>query len=505
MSALPENCKDQSTTRPPLSNNHYYSLWKERRRYHFQITDGCFKCDKKNHMFKNCPIWEVEWKKESSKRRNRKKEQVHDKKKYNKGPSKAMVDAWEDISDKDIDDDDAERALIAIQESEDEPEEESEISFLGLKDKIKFLFKDRLSELLLTLIDESKNISSEKEQLSKECVHALDTSVLELRSRNLKLKLGAGKEIASGTQLSLEEDLGKVKDELYKRDELVRTLKEDLNKFKHELDRTCKWNREKGEIIGVGKVGKLNYHSIKNVYLIDGLKYSLISISQLCDRGNMVAFTSTKCFVINLTIDKIVLQGKRVNNIYVVDMSTLSDNELTCLSVLDNDPLLWHKRLGHASLSQLNKLVSKDLGIGLPNIKFKEDKVYEDCARGKKVRSSFKSNKMVRTTRTMELVYMDLCGPMKILSRGGKRYVMVLVDYSRFIWTLFLISKDEAFDMFISFVRKTQNQLGNQLASIRSDHGTEFENAKFVEFCGEHGIDHNFYIPRTSQQNGVVE
>ncbi|XP_070024892.1 uncharacterized protein [Nicotiana sylvestris] len=79
-------------------------------------------------------------------------------------------------------------------------------------------------------------------------------------------------------------------------------------------------NGKKGEIIGVGKIGKTDSHSIENVYLIDGLKYSLISVSQLCDKGNLVAFTSTKCFVINLTTDKIVLQGKRVNNIYIVDL-----------------------------------------------------------------------------------------------------------------------------------------------------------------------------------------
>jgi len=75
-------------------------------------------------------------------------------------------------------------------------------------------------------------------------------------------------------------------------------------------------NGEKGEIIRVGKVGKTD--------LIDGLKYNLISVSQLCDRGNMITFTSTKCFLINLTTNKIVLEGKRVNNIYVVDLSTLS-------------------------------------------------------------------------------------------------------------------------------------------------------------------------------------
>ncbi|XP_070039919.1 uncharacterized protein [Nicotiana tomentosiformis] len=97
-------------------------------------------------------------------------------------------------------------------------------------------------------------------------------------------------------------------------------------------------NGKKYEIIEVGKVGKSDSHSIKNVYLIDGLKYILISISQLYDREILVASTSIKYFVINLTIDNIALQGKRMNNIYVVDLSTLSDNELIFLSVKDSDP-----------------------------------------------------------------------------------------------------------------------------------------------------------------------
>ncbi|XP_070021849.1 uncharacterized protein [Nicotiana sylvestris] len=75
----------------------------------------------------------------------------------------------------------------------------------------------------------------------------------------------------------------------------------------------------------------------------------------------------------------------------------------------------------------------------------------------------------------------------------------------RFTWTMFLTSNDETFDMFTSFVRKTQKQLGNQFASIRSDHGTELKNAKFAEFCDEHDIDHKFSTARIPQQNGAVE
>nr|XP_016473148.1 PREDICTED: uncharacterized protein LOC107795086 [Nicotiana tabacum] len=113
------------------------------------------------------------------------------------------------------DDDDDEQALMAIGESEEEPDEEPKVKFLELKDKIKFLSKERLSEVLLALIEESEDVSSEKEQLSKECVIlkvecknleikacetekentvlknqvlALDATVFELRSEHLKLK-----------------------------------------------------------------------------------------------------------------------------------------------------------------------------------------------------------------------------------------------------------------------------------------------------------------------------
>ncbi|XP_070004467.1 kinesin-like protein KIN-14N [Nicotiana sylvestris] len=159
-----------------------------------------------------------------------------------------------------------EHALMAIGESDDE----QEVSILHLKDKIKFLSKERLCELLLDFIDEFEIINNEKQELSRECmilkakcknleskvnesksenaelknqVLELDNSVLELRFENLKLKLGTGKKKGDHTHLTLEENLGKMKDELYRKDEKIKVLKEDLGKVKHELDRTCKWNK----------------------------------------------------------------------------------------------------------------------------------------------------------------------------------------------------------------------------------------------------------------------
>ena len=65
--------------------------------------------------------------------------------------------------------------------------------------------------------------------------------------------------------------------------------------------------------------------------------------------------------------------------------------------------------------------------------------------------------------------------------------------------------KNETFHIFTKFHRKVSNEKGFSIQNIRSDHGTEFENQDFENFCDENGIGHNFSAPRTPQQNGVVE
>ena len=79
--------------------------------------------------------------------------------------------------------------------------------------------------------------------------------------------------------------------------------------------------------------------------------------------NNQVLFTLNRCLVVNMDTRDIVLRGKQHKNVYNMCISSLPQNNLTCLSALHDDAILWHKRLGHVSLSLLNKLVSKDLVI----------------------------------------------------------------------------------------------------------------------------------------------
>ena len=152
------------------------------------------------------------------------------------------------------------------------------------------------------------------------------------------------------------------------------------------------------------------------------------------------------------------------------------------------------------------KLISKDLVLGMPKLNINLDHVCGTCQLEKQTRQSFKSKNIVSTTRTLELLHMALLGPTRTISLGGRKYALVIVDdFSRFTWILFLSSKDETFKTFKKFYKRITNLKGQSGISIRSDHGTEFENQFFDHFCTKYGIDHNFFAPRIPQQNGVVE
>ena len=75
--------------------------------------------------------------------------------------------------------------------------------------------------------------------------------------------------------------------------------------------------------------------------------------------------------------------------------------------------------------------------------------------------------------------------------------LVVVDDFSRYTWTLFLYSKKEAYLEFKKLARKLQNTSCSNIGAIRSDYGGEFQNEKFISFCNKLGISHNFSAPRT--------
>ena len=84
-------------------------------------------------------------------------------------------------------------------------------------------------------------------------------------------------------------------------------------------------------------------------------------------------------------------------------------------------------------------------------------------------------------------------GPTRTKSLRGKRYIMVIVDdFSRYTSLEFLREKSEACKKMEIMCKRLQNEKGVPIAKIRSDHGKEFENARFKSFCEKNGIDKEF-------------
>nr|GEX38993.1 putative ribonuclease H-like domain-containing protein [Tanacetum cinerariifolium] len=108
--------------------------------------------------------------------------------------------------------------------------------------------------------------------------------------------------------------------------------------------------------------------------------------------------------------------------------------------------------------------------------------------------------------KRLHLLHMDLCGPMRIASINGKRYILVIVDdYSRYTWVHFLRSKDEAPEVIIKFLKRITVLLQSPVIIIRTDNDTEFKNQVLKEYFDTVGISHQMSSVRTLQQNGVVE
>jgi hypothetical protein len=110
------------------------------------------------------------------------------------------------------------------------------------------------------------------------------------------------------------------------------------------------------------------------------------------------------------------------------------------------------------------------------------------------------------TDRPLELLHMDLFGPIAYISIGGSKYCLVIVDdYSHFTWVFFLQEKSQTQETLKGFLRWAQNEFGLRIKKIRSDNGTEFKNSQIEGFLEDEGIKHEFSSPYTPQQNGVVE
>nr|GEV18066.1 putative reverse transcriptase domain-containing protein [Tanacetum cinerariifolium] len=157
-----------------------------------------------------------------------------------------------------------------------------------------------------------------------------------------------------------------------------------------------------------------------------------------------------------------LLIGNRRSDLYTISLqeSTSSTPLYLMAKALPTQAWLWHRRLSYLNFDYINLLSKKDVVIGLPNLKYVKDQLCSSCELSKAKRSSFKSKDVPSSKGRLNLLHMNLCGPMRVASINGKKYILVIVDdYSRYTWTLFLRSKDKTPEVLKEFLTIIQRNL----------------------------------------------
>nr|GFB53487.1 retrovirus-related Pol polyprotein from transposon TNT 1-94 [Tanacetum cinerariifolium] len=143
---------------------------------------------------------------------------------------------------------------------------------------------------------------------------------------------------------------------------------------------------------------------------------------------------------------------------------------------------------------------------GLPKFKYAKEHLCPSCEQGKRKRASHPPKPVSNSKQRLHLLHMDLCGPMRVASINGKRYVLVIIDdYSRYTWVHFLRTKDETPEVIKNFLKKIFVRLQASVIIIRTDNETKFKNHVLKEYFDSVGITHETSAAKTPQQNGVVE
>ncbi|GJU16648.1 retrovirus-related pol polyprotein from transposon TNT 1-94 [Tanacetum coccineum] len=214
--------------------------------------------------------------------------------------------------------------------------------------------------------------------------------------------------------------------------------------------------------------------TISRVYYVDGIGRNLFPVDQLCDFDLEVAFQKHICFVRDIEgVD--LLMGSSGTNLYTLTLEDMIKSFMICLlsKASKTKAWLWYRRLCHLNFGTINQLAKQGLVRGLPKLKYEKDQLCFACSLGKSKKHTHKPKFKDTIQEKLYLLHMDLCGPMRIESINGKKYILVnMDDYSRFTWVKFLRSKDETSYFIIKFLKQVQVRLNATVRNIQTDNET---------------------------------
>ncbi|GJS47329.1 retrovirus-related pol polyprotein from transposon TNT 1-94 [Tanacetum coccineum] len=206
-----------------------------------------------------------------------------------------------------------------------------------------------------------------------------------------------------------------------------------LSNFVEKFLGTVKFGNDQiALILGYGDLvqGKV---TIKRVYYVEGLTHNLFSIGQFCDADLEVSFQKSTCYIRSLKGNDL-LTGSRGTDLYSITLQDTSTHNLICLMATASSlqAWLWHRRLSHLNFDTINLLLKYNIVTGLPKLKFVKDHLCSSCELGKAKHKSFKTKTTPSSKRHLQILHMDLCGPMRVESFNDET-PEVLIDFLKLV------------------------------------------------------------------------
>lgn len=241
--------------------------------------------------------------------------------------------------------------------------------------------------------------------------------------------------------------------------------------------------------------GNKNNITLSDTLYVPDLEANLISVRKLVARGANVSFDTAGCTI--MREQRIAATAVLVRGLY--ELITVNEAMKTVEQGHREDCLhQWHRKLGHRDPDAVQDIIKKKLATGIQITDCGLRAVCECCLEAKATRVPFPKQSTTSCGQTLDLVHVDVCGPMNTATPGGCRYFLTVIDdCSRYCTVYFLREKSEAELRLKEFVSEMKTTFGRPPKIIRSDNGGEFKNKALDAFCKKEGIRQQFTTPHT--------
>lgn len=244
--------------------------------------------------------------------------------------------------------------------------------------------------------------------------------------------------------------------------------------------------------------------TLEDVRYVPGAGVNLFSVRRATTVGADVSFADDTCRIRKGGETFIV--AKLVQNLWVIEEK---GTDYAFLSKRLETAETWHRRFCHAGYEALAKIADGNLvkGMNVSGAKFRErlETVCEPCLQGKQTRLPFPESES-KSKEPCELIHMDVCGPMPVMSTGGSKYFCTFLDdYSKLSVAVPISRKSDVKEIVPDILAKWELKSGKKVVTIRSDRGGEYIDGELQKALRELHITHEMTVPGTPEQNGAAE